>query len=616
MNKIIVAHLKQIEQSFLKPNDYSTWLFLGRNYIDLLKCKKILNNRYISIGETINGIAWIYKDAYVSWSASFAERYKNDISWWTSRVWERNTLVSPLFLYFCHIKLIEKILEEKKAGHNLLVVCESSELLLTLRNHLIIKGYHVIIARGFKKYLMKEKFQLPFEIAYCFARGMKKVATRWLSVKMTKKFQKKRIQKNSCKKRVIIHTCVDDQCLGKNQVFHDRYFPYLAEWLEKKGYQVMIIPWIYNVSMPLPQVYKWFRKNDKLFLIPDDYYEIFDYLWAIIQFLRRNNKAHGRQFIDGVDITYLIRAEKIKQLMELDTISLILYYALFKRLKKKGFKFNFFIDTFENMITEKPQILSIRKYFPDTTMIGYQHALILSLLLTYQTKPCEFHAGPYPDLIVSSSKWTRDILIKNGFDPFRVISGPSLRYQYLFDFKNHWSDSSENRNILIICPLAIDAAVELLLKSIEAIKNLVNLYDNVYVKNHPMMNTSQLLEAAEIEKLPEKWEFVSGGMEQWLKEVSCAVCMDSSAVLEVVVAELPVIIVGRETNLTMNPLSWLNDPEFQPVFDAEQLQKRVVECLRITEEERKYLKVKSEEMLNRLSKANEDNLRVFTMAKS
>jgi len=615
MNNIIAAHFKQIEQLFLKPDDDRLWLFLGRNYTDLMKCKKFFNDRHITIGKAINDIGWRYKDAYVFWSASFAERYRNGISWWTSRIWERNTMMSTVFLYFCYIKLVERILEEKKIGQKLVIVCESSELLLTLRDHLIQKGYRVNIVPGFKKYLVKEKIYLSLRVIYCFAKGIKKFMIRWLCTRMTKKYQTKTVLNRSHKPRVIIHTCVDDGCFGKNQVFHDRYFPSLSEWLEKKGYEVIPMPWLYNITMPLKDVYIWFRTNSKLFLIPEDHYKISDYLWAGIQFFRRNNKPHSRQYIDGIDITRLVKAEKIRQLMEPDTINFILYYTLFKNLKKKSFEFNFFIDMFENMITEKSQILSIRTYYPHTTTIGYQHALIPPLLLTYQTTCDEHHTGPYPDFIVSCSKWTHDILIENGFDPSRVISGPSLRYQYLFDFKNHCSGPAENKNILVICPLAIDSAVELLLKSIEAIKNLQNLYDNVYVKIHPMMNSLELLKAAEIKKLPEKWKFVSGTMEQWLKNSSCAVCMDSSAVIEAVIAELPVIIVGRETNFTMNPLPWLQEPEFQPVFLVEQLQKRILECLEITDERKKYLKARSEEMLNRLSQINEENLMVFITSK-
>ncbi|MGC8804603.1 MAG: hypothetical protein ACP5QD_01510, partial [Candidatus Ratteibacteria bacterium] len=551
----------------------------------------------------------------VYWSAGFAEKYRDDISWWTSRVWERNTMVSSIFLYLCYVKLVERIIEKYLSEKSLLIVCESSALLLTLKQHLLKKGYNPIIAPGWKRYLVREKSYLFLKVVFCFCRGMKKLLVKRLCARATKKYQKNRIQNIPARQRIIIHTCVDDQCLGKNHVFYDRYFPSLSEWLEKKGYEVITIPWLYNVTMPLKDAYRWFRTNSKLFLIPEDYYQISDYLWAIVQFFRRNNKPAGKQFIDGIDVTHVIRSEKIRQLLEPDTINFILYYALFKRLKKKGFEFNFFIDTFENIIPEKPQILSIKKYFPQSTTIGYQHALILALLLTYQTTSYENQAMPYPDFIVSCSNWTRTILIENGFDACRIIAGPSLRYQYLFHSKEKFPLTSENRNILIICPLAIDAAVELLLKSIEAIKNLVNLYDNVYVKIHPMMIPSQLLKVAKIEKLPKKWQFVSGRMEQWLGKSSCAVCMDSSAILEAIIAGLPSVIVGRETDLTMNPLAWLKDPEFQPVFDMEQLHEKIVKCMEITDEKRKYLKTKGEEMLNRLSKADEENLMAYTTTK-
>jgi hypothetical protein len=288
--------------------------------------------------------------------------------------------------------------------------------------------------------------------------------------------------------------------------------------------------------MPLKNVYRWFRENEKLFLIPEDFYRISDYFWAFFQFFRRNFRVMNTQFIEDIDITMFIKEEKIRQIMEFETINFLLYYRLFRRLKKKNFQLRQLIDTFENMITEKSQIMSIKKYFPEASITGYQHALILTLLLSYQATKKEHHTGPYPDIIISCSEWTKKILVDNGFDSSRILEGPPLRYQYLFKFKEFSNLFEKQKSILIICPLALDSAVELIIKSFIALNEIVDYYDIVYLKYHPMMNHKQLLKAAKMEKLPEKWVIASGNIEEFLKKAHCVISSTTSAVLEAIVA--------------------------------------------------------------------------------
>jgi hypothetical protein len=110
--EIILVHSERADFSIAKARDdrLLKWIFLGRSYIELIRWEKILKNfKRIQTGKLLDEIAFSLKDCYVLWSASFAEKYKNDISWWTSRVWERNTMVSSIFLHLCYVNFLRRL---------------------------------------------------------------------------------------------------------------------------------------------------------------------------------------------------------------------------------------------------------------------------------------------------------------------------------------------------------------------------------------------------------------------------------------------------------------------------------------------------------------------------
>ena len=105
------------------------------------------------------------------------------------------------------------------------------------------------------------------------------------------------------------------------------------------------------------------------------------------------------------------------------------------------------------------------------------------------------------------------------------------------------------------------------------------------------MNSSNLLKASGIRQLPQGWGFVSGRMQEWLEEVDCVIGMDTSAILEPIVMGLPTVIVGRESELTMNPLGWMKDNNLpQPVFGIDEFKTEARNCFQLNDKEKKVLK--------------------------
>jgi len=63
-----------------------------------------------------------------------------------------------------------------------------------------------------------------------------------------------------------------------------------------------------------------------------------------------------------------------------------------------------------------------------------------------------------------------------------------------------------------------------------------------------------LLKSAGINKLPPHLEFVQGKMSDWLPKTRVAIALSSCTIYEMVAFGVPVVVVGREAGVDLNPL--------------------------------------------------------------
>lgn len=578
--------------------------------------------RHLGSKERISYAQWLpevfdeLKQRFIQWVSDLGKPYEGRLEWWMARLSGRNPMQTPIFLHICYLELLHKKLISDLHGE-CLIVCEDWFLLQTIETNLKSAGYSTRRARFWQvRFIFAALSNLLEAFArWGYALGYQLVA--WLLVKTL--FRKKAVPALDEKKRVIIHTCVDEACLGVDGKFHDRYFSGLSEWLEIQGYQVLIIPWLFNLRRPLVSTYWWLTRSADKFLIPENHLRFSDYVSPIWELLKSGMILSGEYSFSGFKITPLIRRERWANKSAAGLIRFLLYIPFFKRWRQVGNSCDIFIDMFENMPCERPLISAIRMYSPDTLIIGYQHASIPGELMGYFVTADEWACGIFPDRIVTNGPASADILASAGFPEGAIIPGPALRYRYLFDWTGSKAGPAANRAgeperiLTVLLPLDVPAAVELLLGVARIADNVAAADMHIELKIHPMLPNDTLLRAAGLLALPTGWRWAMASMHDQLDRTEIAIGMGTAALLDAAAAGVPVICLGRELGFSFNPLEYWCDkyPICRTVSPLE-LAQRFNELMGAKDRESQFqLRQVSLEILHGLGRLDDEYFKAF-----
>lgn len=551
------------------------WIYLGRDYFKMTKWEKKLGQNFkrIFYAKELNNIAYEMKGPYLEWIAKISHYYEKDLAWWTSRISERQTLFDSFFHLICYYKIgLHYALKSSK--EEFLVIAENPTLLATLKREL----------RSLKIDCISD-FNKPFfrKIRSFFGRKVVWYFYFINNFKKLKGIKRSRIpfSENSVKdeKTVIIHTFIDENFFQEKKYGDDRFFPGLAEELNRRGYKIIIIPWLYNIKRSKQEALAWFRERGEEYLIPEEYYSIFDILWSLAILWRQ--KSLPRKFPPLLDINL---KELLKGARGITGIECVLCYRFFEKLARKKFKFDVYITMFENLVVGKTQILGVKTFFPNVLTVGFQHySILIPLILTDSISPNEAKISPHPDVIVCNSPFTKWQLIESGFDKKKLRIGPSLRYQYLIEKRKILP---KKNSVLVILALEPSSTQELLYKLFSAFSSDDGI--EFLIKPHPMMSEELFFSCLSGEVLPNYMKRVEGDITNWLIQASCVVSIASSVSFDAAIMGIPVIQLGRETDFTQDPLVWF--PELgAPVYLVEELRKAIFEKLNLSLEEKKKL---------------------------
>ncbi|MBW2118563.1 MAG: hypothetical protein JRH09_11675 [Deltaproteobacteria bacterium] len=571
----------------------------------------------IATGQRLNNTAWSLRKPYVQWVDEMGKPYGRRLDWWTSMVGDKNTLSSPLFLYLCYIYLVVELFEERAVG-NVLVIGECWSFLRTLRKILHTGGHRVNVVPGCSHIALFEYLKLPVWFVGAWLRFVKEVLEYQKAARITKKEIPFTEKIPGTKPVALIHTCVDENCFGKNGQFHDRYFPGLAQWLREQDYDVVLLPFLYQIKRSVTEAYRWFRLSGQRFLLPEDHVAIKDYFHCVITIMREIFIPRRSVRFHGWDVASLIFPLRWEQARNRANARFLSYIPMLRHLAEKGWNLSLFVDKFENMPKEKPQLLALENYFPGATSIGYQHASLPPFMLKYTSTRREFSEGLFPDIVVSNGPWFKERLEADGVPIECLRVGPSLRYSYLFSEKKSPRSSAdqshrktEDATILIVLTLDLNTALELL--SV-VFNGLANYPVKILIKPHPMSDRKQILQLLGHETIPSNMEWIDGVMKDWLRRVDCVVASGSASIMEAAAYGVPTVVVGRECGLDMNPLGWWENtyPEFKPIFSPEGLRKAVDRiCQMAPEEMEKRTQEIRHELLKCYSRVNNETMNSF-----
>lgn len=311
-------------------------------------------------------------------SISRLSRENDSLEYWLTKISERNTLVSDLFLDICRIELIKSL---RYSNKTISIYTRNVAVYSYFKNNCSIKLNDSIkfeIKTFFDKY--KPYFQLIRFV-------LKRIA---FDCKFKNKLDAKQLSDLT-----IIQTWVSDANFA-NGKFKDSYFGDLVDVIKDNGHKVITWPIFYNVKNEKNAV-DFLRSNGNDFLLVEDYFCFMDYFSAIQHFLNKRRLKLDKVVINNDDFSSVFKYYQNKETIELSSF----FYSFTKRLQKSGSENITFIQNYENMIPEKALILGVEKYLPSSRVIGYFHTTKPKniLCLDYASES-EYEIAPKPSAII------------------------------------------------------------------------------------------------------------------------------------------------------------------------------------------------------------------------
>jgi len=501
---------------------------------------------------------------FVELTALFGRKY-GSLAWWASGIAERNTNGSDLFLHCCYLLLAQRYLDE---GKSLGIVCSAPALRRLIVELARARGYRVCqIGRRVPR--LRETVLWP--IAALVWKTVY-VLLRWLAVRLVRG-RVVRHRRGAINPDVLLSTRVDRACLDGSGSLRDRYLPGLGQFYASRGLSSATVFAILEDLRVFWSMIRHVPKTADCILL-EDHLRFADLAFPARMWARQRAFRFQGAILRGLDVSRLFDAAN-----RTESLSVIatLHYPLMRRLAADGIHPRLVVLPFENMVFDKLTILGVHRFMPGTEVYGFCHNPLKRNVLPWYTDVRERDIAPLPDRVVCNGPRYREILLREGYAPERVVIGAALRYAYLHRGGAQAQGSGPRPDgappsILLVLTTKRDGTSEVIDKFVSAVGALPDAV--VLVKPHPF---ARELAGGVLSALGGRARVVDGTMEEVLAASDIVVCAASGAILEAVLAGKRVIRVSPESQLDMDPLAWF--AEFDPpVSTPEELARRLQEA--------------------------------------
>jgi hypothetical protein len=363
-------------------------------------------------------------------------------------------------------------------------------------------------------------------------------------------------------------TWLTDASQVRSNPRRDLYFGMLSDWLARKGIFVRTIPMVpkrFNYAAVIA------RAGSPAWMVREDYCGMLDILYALLNSLRQLIHLSGRREFRALDVTSLVAEENWHGAGSAAAAEAVLTFRFLGRVARARVAPQYIFSTFENHITEKGLLLGQKRYLPNCSVVAFQHSAIFPHWLCYALAPEEARFCPLPDRIITNGPAFRDILADRGFPRERLFVGCSLRYQGWLAVPPVIPSVELPLVVMLALPLDPWAALELLMKVHSAVAAISGV--RVWIRPHPMAPLKGLMRRAGWRELPSIYT-----ADPPTATPAMVITSASSYAVEALARGLPVIRVGRDTDLDMDCLAWCEAAG--PVYrTVEQIRNRILEVI-------------------------------------
>ncbi len=546
------------------------WLYLGTSYVRLRVLEEMLGNGFtrIDIARLHEDVAHDLKTDYVRWIDALNRKYGGDPDWWYGPVSSRNVYYTKLFQCLCYLEVLDR-LADGNGGAPQLIVVESLGLARAVQRW--ARAKHVaakIVSPATGQWLFMKNVAISF---LQWFQSCCVMALRWISARGSMLLFGKGMSTRPLD--VIVDMYAHRDSFVDDGSFKDRYFPGLLAYLDRQGAEICVHPNICKVGYSYWNIYKKIRRSSTPFIVMDDYLRPTDYLKAMLYPLRAVFKKWTVPPLRGHDLQELAREETWETLSSSgpDAVLMNRFYA---RLGKKGMLPKTIIRWYENQTLDKAMIAGVRSAPEASKIVGVQMFVHSANYLSLYPISSEVEARLAPDVLLETSEYQCQ---RAASYTHTIVCKPAaaLRYAYLFEKGEAARDLvKRGMTILVVPPYGIDEGIEML-DMVRAWLRQSPENVSVKIKVHPDHVVEDYARRCGVGVKDDAVSITHMNMRDALDSASIVISSNSSAMVEAAARGVPLIIMGRQTTLNMNPLEDAESPTITQCYSADELSKAI-----------------------------------------
>jgi hypothetical protein len=541
---IFVNHSKQIKKIINKVK--GKVFFVALEYdTESYKIKDIL--RVLSDFQEINLNYPGFKDKFINLIAKINQENRS-LYWWAFNFTNKNPITTNLCNKSFNLLVIAEMIKMKT---NLLLISNDRILLKAIKNW--ARGRNIKVLDYIKtRFNLKEltKRILPIAIFFVYFRTLIFKFFAW-SLAKNVKFDSRDNKIN------ILFSLINRQSFDEKGIYRDAYFGGLPCYFKNRSLPFAIIGEV--LFPPYISILKKAINNKEGFIIVSKEYflSFVDLTKCFLQSLHiflRPLKIKGPTAIDEVDLRYLIKKSIKEDCISTKFFSNLCFYYCIKNASKKLNIVKFYYPL-ENRSFEKMIILALRRFSPQTKIIGYQHASISPRHTNFFLAQKEYEFTPLPNYIITMGEETKEILRKQGRFPESMLKvGCALRQRT----HNNILKQKKKKilNLFVALATNIEEYVKVLVFLDEAFKD--NHYYNIWIRPHPVFSLEKALKI--IGRLRFKfYKSEKESLDECFTWADAVLYVHSTLSLEALLRGIPVICIRVPDCLSADPLFAFNE---------------------------------------------------------
>jgi len=606
MNRIkIVPKRRAISLIDKLSGSYPVVYYLSDDYLTLARIRRKLGRKanVLPLGAKFHNVIRAMEKDFLYFSHKINLKNQSEV-YWGNQVASRNSASIPLLKYLTYFNCAKELMAH--AHSRIILVCDSPALMKVIKEEAKDQGFSCHIKWFPSDVLswLKIYFTVFLKGAYFFTSGVMK----WWYARLLKN---QRMGNQSHAERYILRSWVTRGNLDNEGRYKDRNFGVLPGYLNEQGKDVWILPMFFNLDKSIFAQLKLMARSHQKFIFPEQYLSILDLFRTLRDGVRAISlDLDGCEF-GGRDFSLVVKEIHLKSSLSPNLMSLNSVKYLIKNFAKREIRIDRFIYPIENNASEKPFILSIRRYYPHSKITGFQHTVWFKEQLGMYLDPEEVKYHPLPDQIVCSGTRYIDILQKAGFPGRLLVPGPNLRYTMVNQsFKwDYESVPNGGGNILIVLNFDLDQSMEVLEKAGMALSQVRSA--TIYIKAHPDSPVKQLEGFLRDIQFP-AYEWATGTVQEWVVRANVVIMTGGSVSnLETMATGVPLLRVSLGSNFDFDPL-WDEYPFSGFVDSPDEIARYIDGAFHMNSSERDRLAEFGEEVVKGyFEPVSPENLKVF-----